>query len=365
MVNTWTVVEFLDQSVEAVPSHWITNNKCSWPHYLKEQLLKAIKHCENPKDDWTQHEVTIFRNATYGFDTYSFFLILLIKPILLGDYSLARRKARKAEDTSDLNSELESSKRMPKVNPRFVRSESSESDSDIESQSSHKEVVKFPQISIFKPRESLVNETNSCADYGLPSIPKIGKETTRASFTMSENSNQECSCCPVHKKAGDNSNGLLQQIYRKVSLLELKINELTFKIDNMSVSPEVNLDIWANFKLPSLDVSDFEEFEEYLNVPENIKQSALFLVKVGGDSCDEFVKRALMKLVTYQVASNFSFLGMKGKKVFKNLNIFKLLLSAGEHTNFKEKEIEDSIKKFLKRSKERAVAEEKKMNNNY
>lgn len=64
----WTVVEFNDHSVEAVPTKWVIDNECFWPHYPKEKLLKAMKNCEAPEKDWTKYTVKIFRNATYGND---------------------------------------------------------------------------------------------------------------------------------------------------------------------------------------------------------------------------------------------------------------------------------------------------------
>ncbi|KAL0110655.1 hypothetical protein PUN28_013919 [Cardiocondyla obscurior] len=81
---TWTVVKFLEEnSVEAIPTSWINNNK-------------SIRKNQNPDINWPLYGVTIFRNSTYD------------------NYILAREKAKKAENVSDLNSEISSNEENKK-----------------------------------------------------------------------------------------------------------------------------------------------------------------------------------------------------------------------------------------------------------
>lgn len=66
-MTTWTIVKFLnDNSVEAVPTKWLAENQCLWPHYARDRLQKAIRNCEPPLPTWVSHDVSAFRNATYG-----------------------------------------------------------------------------------------------------------------------------------------------------------------------------------------------------------------------------------------------------------------------------------------------------------
>ncbi|XP_076644982.1 uncharacterized protein LOC143354612 [Halictus rubicundus] len=88
--RTWTVVQFVaDGSVEAVPTDWIQRNNCYWPPLQQSRVAKAVKQLEPRGESWSQHEVKIFRNGTFD------------------NYMTARRKSKAAEDTSDLQSEVE------------------------------------------------------------------------------------------------------------------------------------------------------------------------------------------------------------------------------------------------------------------
>ncbi|KAK4884427.1 hypothetical protein RN001_000698 [Aquatica leii] len=91
--KTWTVVQFLDdETVEAVPSPWIQGtNECHWPTLPPEKLRQAIKKWEPLNTCWATHKIRIFRNATFD------------------DYLLATQKAKLAQQTSDLNSEIDDS----------------------------------------------------------------------------------------------------------------------------------------------------------------------------------------------------------------------------------------------------------------
>ncbi|CAL1677371.1 unnamed protein product [Lasius platythorax] len=88
MEKTWTVVRFEDENVvEAVPTTWIVNNRCYWPPYTIENILKSIKDHVDFDPSWTSYEVYVFKNSTSE------------------SYQACRLKTKKAEDTSNLNSD--------------------------------------------------------------------------------------------------------------------------------------------------------------------------------------------------------------------------------------------------------------------
>lgn len=67
MAKTWTVVRFEDENeVEAVPTTWIVNNKCYWPPYTADNILKAIKNHNDFDPSWASYEVYVFKNSTCG-----------------------------------------------------------------------------------------------------------------------------------------------------------------------------------------------------------------------------------------------------------------------------------------------------------
>ncbi|XP_029175541.1 uncharacterized protein LOC114944010, partial [Nylanderia fulva] len=108
--SSWTVVKFnKENSVEAVPTAWINNNRCYWPSFQQDKVIAAIRKNEEPDIHWPSYGITIFRNSTYN------------------DYITAREKCKKAENTSDLNSEMSGEeKKKRKIRKKQFFSSSSE-----------------------------------------------------------------------------------------------------------------------------------------------------------------------------------------------------------------------------------------------
>ncbi|KAG5880238.1 hypothetical protein JTB14_013720 [Gonioctena quinquepunctata] len=109
---TWSIVKFLDEdAVEAVPTSWLLgSNKCYWPPFPKEKLVNCIRKQERPKTCWPLHNVMLFRNGTYD------------------EYIVARNKARKAENTSDLNSDSDIKSRKLKKKKTCLSSSDEENE---------------------------------------------------------------------------------------------------------------------------------------------------------------------------------------------------------------------------------------------
>lgn len=65
--KTWTVVKFMsDNSVGVVPTNWIHDeNTCYWPPFTSDKITSAIK-TRMINTCWPSHQISIFRNATYG-----------------------------------------------------------------------------------------------------------------------------------------------------------------------------------------------------------------------------------------------------------------------------------------------------------
>lgn len=87
--SSWTVVKFnKENSVEAVPTSWINNNRivnnnrCYWPSFQQAKVIAAIRKNEEPDIHWPSYGITLFRNSTYG-TFWNLFKILLIKNIFM------------------------------------------------------------------------------------------------------------------------------------------------------------------------------------------------------------------------------------------------------------------------------------------
>ncbi|XP_076297421.1 uncharacterized protein LOC143217255 isoform X2 [Lasioglossum baleicum] len=129
-MKSWTIVKFVqDGTVEAVPSLWIIGDYCHWPLLSMSRMMKAIKACEGVNTCWPKHAIKHFRNGTFD------------------DYAKARAKAKVAEETSDLQSEVELG---PKRKRKIVQTVS---DADEESESM------MPRPPVLKHR----NELGTCS----------------------------------------------------------------------------------------------------------------------------------------------------------------------------------------------------------
>ena len=111
--KTWIIVKFLgDDTVEAVPSNWVEGNSCYWPGYEANRLRSALKKCEALDKSWKKFAISTFGSAIYD------------------DYAEARRKAKKAEDTSDLQSDAVSGQKRRIIPRTFSTSEDEDGDEE-------------------------------------------------------------------------------------------------------------------------------------------------------------------------------------------------------------------------------------------
>ncbi|KAK4882082.1 hypothetical protein RN001_005401 [Aquatica leii] len=89
------------------------------------------------------------------------------------------------------------------------------------------------------------------------------------------------------------------------------------------------------------------------------KEKLQKLSLTGGNDLYDFIFRTTQKLITNSFSSQFSWLGRKGKRVFKNLTLSQLVIKAAMKTKklYYIQEAKVSIQKWLKRCKERAKNE--------
>ncbi|XP_011858903.1 PREDICTED: uncharacterized protein LOC105556420 isoform X2 [Vollenhovia emeryi] len=113
MEKSWTIVKFIEEdTVEAVPSTWIVDKTCYWPPFHMEKIVASIKKHAEPNTCWPSYDIITFRNSSYD------------------NYKTAREKAKKAELTSELNSDTDNNNvpnRKRKIIPKNFSSSSDES----------------------------------------------------------------------------------------------------------------------------------------------------------------------------------------------------------------------------------------------
>ncbi|KAK4878777.1 hypothetical protein RN001_011283 [Aquatica leii] len=269
--KTWTVVQFLDdETVEAVPSPWIQGtNECHWPTLPPEKLRQAIKKWEPLNTCWATHKIRIFRNATFD------------------DYLLATQKAKLAQQTSDLNSEIDDSHNPFKLQDQEER------------------FKKFYLV-VMNPLIVVIYQ----------SLPKLSQ---RDALTLLKDLRKDVSIMVNNNK-------------------QLKMNKSSFFED-------------SKIKLPIDKNHDFEELESFFSSEDNV----LELSKVGGSTIYDFIKRCLGLLMTNSQALCFSWMGLKGKRKFKNLNISKVVIKSAERSGLSKdnKEIEVAVQLWLRKASDR------------
>ncbi|KAK5642720.1 hypothetical protein RI129_008887 [Pyrocoelia pectoralis] len=336
MEKTWTIVKFVeDDSVQAVPANWIENSKCFWPSYPNDRLIQAIKRCEPHNVSWPLYEVKVFRNSSYS------------------DYQVARQKEKRAEIESDLNTDNEGESK--KKRKRFQKIYSSDEEEEISS------VLSTPP--------QLVKRTSK-------QQKEINGSETPASVT-SVNDNHMSGYTQVDKSTlnmgGKNINDVFieyfRQIIRKQHLIQATLMQMMEDINELKSRTSIGLDntivqktsIFTLYDFPIPNEPALQELENHLSKEDNLNDMIDEVSKIGGNNISEFVKRAMSRLISNEVGSEYSWMGLKQKKIFSKLIVVQVIIRAGLRIfkNETSKSFEDAMKNWLRRSKERLDKQKK------
>lgn len=394
MAKTWTIVIFTDENtVEVVPTNWIQNNKCYWPSLTSDKMISTIKNHDAPNDSWPSYPIRLVRNGTFA------------------NYSIAQEKCRKAEYSSDINSDrsLENKKR---VMTKKTYGSSFEEDSLLSSDDNNNLPTKLPT----PPR--LTNDTST----SIKTKPKKKSEATNSldklrnekQMNLSQsidneslNDNDqlftepltECKCCPQHIKHNcgiyvicnrricplpeffyqRNVEKYFKEIIRQQNILKASmwqytdsLQELTTSINRILTNNKVTHQVeeeasfFTMFDFPLKNEEDLIRVDEYLNEEKNFNVAMNELSKIGGNSIYNFTQRALNMLITNDLAATYSWLGRRAKKTFNKLKLADLIIGSVKRSilNSTNKECEEAIQKWLRRAKERSNNNKKRGENN-
>ncbi|KAK2872949.1 hypothetical protein Q8A67_022846 [Cirrhinus molitorella] len=106
----FAVVEFLDsRTVAIIPRNWFTGpeeEECYWPPSSTANTDRYVREGRNPQDDWLKFHVRVLGKAA--------------------DYPAARTKLRKAEVTSDLQTDPEPEGAKRKRKRKIIDTDSSD-----------------------------------------------------------------------------------------------------------------------------------------------------------------------------------------------------------------------------------------------
>ncbi|XP_029170533.1 uncharacterized protein LOC114940175 isoform X2 [Nylanderia fulva] len=362
MERSWTIVRFIDEdTVEAVPSTWIINKKCYWPPFHMEKIVAAIKKHAEPNTCWPSYNVMTFRNSSYD------------------NYKTAREKAKKAELTSELNSETDNISKRKIIPKKFFSS----------SDESTEECTKLRTPPIMNTQKSLKStnyenaKSNKCqsrsVDQSSNEVPNKRTKHLQDGFLNISNILQDNEHNIQNNKTEDVVDNKIvlqyfkeiirQQSYFKTQLWQIADdlkdmkNELLQQVHQRPNVTEREESIFSFPHLPFNSVEDLEEHvEQFLNQPNKFEISVKEVSRVGGKNPYEFIKRNCTRLLTNELAEKYSWLGAKQKRKFCHLKLADLLIVSGQDSNseYNKKVLEEAVQKWLRRAKERLNGEKKK-----
>ncbi|KAF5275147.1 hypothetical protein FQR65_LT16767 [Abscondita terminalis] len=138
------------------------------------------------------------------------------------------------------------------------------------------------------------------------------------------------------------------------------INELKSRTALDTTIVPIN-SIFTLFDLPIENEERLQEFESHLTKEKNLNDVIDEISKIGGKNVQEFVKRTMSRIISNEVGSQYSWIGLKQKKNFSKLLVVQAIIRAGLilFKNENSKSFEESIKNWLRRSKERLDKQKK------
>ncbi|CAG9773512.1 unnamed protein product [Ceutorhynchus assimilis] len=231
-----------------------------------------------------------------------------------GDYSTARSKARKAEVTSDLNSDDGKNKRQRKK--KFMSSSESESEDNRVLSQFRKKLPTPPKK---KSRLSLevsrpTSNTLTLVDANVTT--EISESQPRGQPSATSSSNSSCNnlcthCCTKNSKNKDN----------KTTLFVIKdiCCDILAKVEKLQTSEPVNpipgnLLNQVGIDFPMTTMEELSIFEEFFKNEEKYTVLVRMFSKMGGSTTGDFIRRCLAPIISNELAMKFSFIGRKGKE---------------------------------------------------
>ncbi|KAF5308420.1 hypothetical protein FQR65_LT18155 [Abscondita terminalis] len=264
-MKAWKVVRFThDNTIEAVPLEWINDNdECFWspPTYNRNQLTSALRNCEEPDEEWILYDVVHFENNTFD-----------------------SNNEVDNESETDLDQTITNKKRKSV----FEELRSSHTSTPTSSRSS---------TDMLEMNASTIAPTPACTSVGSGC-----------------NNSSKCLCCPVHSEV----QACINQLAKDIQGIK-KQNEFT------DVNQQKSQSIFIMLDLPATSKENLSCLEDYLNNGENFERAVLELQLIGGGTLYDFVKRMLSRLITNELAAQFSFFGLRTKEKFSQLKVPELI----------------------------------------
>ncbi|KAL0103740.1 hypothetical protein PUN28_017780 [Cardiocondyla obscurior] len=284
----YSVVKFPDPEdpAEIVPTSWVDEISLipKWPPYKQpEKILKAIRNCINPEDNWLKYKYTQ----------------LVCKCV---NYEEASKKRKDADLFSDIEN-LEKNKYTRKERKKKAHSNDN-SDSDTDYYCLPKKLKSISQLRKKKLTEE--NESN---------ITNIDENDIKC---YSISSPEECEA--VLRLILTKQNKLVKQneiMIAKITNLKKKVS-LTETRDCLQLSNQTKDKLYETFVIRTMN--DLEQFDACLKKRKFFDEVVEFLKQKGGPDVRSHVFNILNTTISNSVAKEYSYKGKK-KKISVQMHI--------------------------------------------
>ncbi|XP_039308842.1 uncharacterized protein LOC105204216 [Solenopsis invicta] len=218
-----------------------------------------------------------------------------------------------------------------------------------------------------------VNKTKSAV---FEKVVVVEQNKLPYEHTKSAMNNKEQSAVQTSENQPIDFNRAFSEIFRKLNKLMQEIQaikedvaEIKQKFNNDSKHNTTNLnltnrEIIDGKKIYIETLEEMNKMEIELENPEFFQKVGTALYQIGGDCVKNITRNVLFQLMSNEIAAEFSWAGIRGKKGFKDLNLTKLVqvVVQSQRTNSLETEIDIIIGKWLVQAPLRCKREKAKTN---
>lgn len=368
---SFAVVEFLhEEAVEVVHKSWIVKDDigtyCYWPP--KTGASAKVRREEMPdKEKWKSYEIRIFSFAE--------------------TYTKALEQAKRAEDTSTIETDFEGLERRATKRPaKFGFSEDEEADDeddyDLETchasavavlpqAPQHDEVNAPPSISSSHTKPSLYKKSftsDGFATSSQESSPKVPRKLQEKHVfnkgTSSDGPHDAASSSgsadpgpkrPAAASEAEHADRPLRTILAQLMTRMKSVDENVQMLLNIQQSRESREDVEDVLPAPVSSPEELADLCTKLADKSFKNKLTQYLSSLGGHSLGDTVRRIFRKLGTNSVWSAYSLKGKKRKQAFADLPLCKVIIRACLKTYAKAKisEVETEISEALKHAPKR------------
>ncbi|XP_050413197.1 uncharacterized protein LOC126827739 [Patella vulgata] len=333
----YAVVEFLDDhEVAVVNADWVLpNGFCFWPPFKNaSKLNKCVINCVEADESWLKLKVRKFSETS--------------------DYSKARERVARAEETSQVESDVEEIQPRKRRQPiRFIESSS-------DSEDEHQKHPSPPKINT--SRLSMNSPVT-------PSTPQRSVEQIRRQFTTGAGLISSTPLAAPERPIAPKPVApaymlqiitMLEKINQRMDDMEKTQREQTGKLNQLLIVAGVagpELELPASLKLPMSTIVECNGVMMSLKDKSTKESLILHLSTIGGTNAKEVTKRIMKVLFTDTLATHYNWKGKGDKTAFSTL-IFKDIIERAVRKNpmtryATDLEINECIKNWLRYAPER------------